>query len=230
MAAPYSATVFTLSSARGLGCSSSSVSALIRNLRGQFLPPASWAAMAARARLEDGAQRLGQPVVAGTEGGGVAPGITARDQQVERRGIEERQVTGQHQPGGVGVFGQRRADAGDRSFDVATIHDARPGGAHRIVGLLGAHRDERARHARREQLHRSFELGLAAVVGDGRLVALHARAAAAGEHQAEQWRRRVHLRLRGALPRLTKLRLPPCLLSSRTGPISMSCDSALHMS
>ena len=76
MARSYSSTVFTLSSARGLGWSSSCVCALMRNLRGQFLPAAICAAIAcARARLVDGAQRLGQAVVARSERGGVEAGV-----------------------------------------------------------------------------------------------------------------------------------------------------------
>ena len=48
MAEPYSSGVLTLSSARGFGWSSSCASELIRNLRGQFLPVATCAAIAAR--------------------------------------------------------------------------------------------------------------------------------------------------------------------------------------
>ena len=83
--------------------------------------------------------------------------------------------------------------------------------------------------------HRGGELGLARPVFERRLVALHARAAPAGEHQSvERWLRRgVHVDLpRAGFARRgrSKSRLPPRLRSRRTGPISMSCESALHMS
>ena len=52
-----------------------------------------------------------------------------------------------------------------------------------IVLLIVAHRNKGARHAALQQLHRGVELRLAGAEFDRGLVALHARAAAAGEHQ-----------------------------------------------
>ena len=127
MAAPYSSTVFTLSSARGLGWSSSCVSRVDQefaravaaggDVRGE---------RGARARLVDGAQRFGQAVVAASETRWRSRAGRARAISVSSVArVEERQVAGQHQPGGVRVLGERGADAGDGALDVAAIDDVR---------------------------------------------------------------------------------------------------------
>src|SRR6186997_1998797 len=51
-----------------------------------------------RAWLVDRAQRLGQAVVTGPEGGGVEAGVACKEQSVERLRVEEGQVAGDHQP------------------------------------------------------------------------------------------------------------------------------------
>ena len=52
-------------------------------------------------------------------------GSRASEQRVERVRVEEGQVAGEHQPGGIGMLGERGADAGDGAFDFAAIDDAR---------------------------------------------------------------------------------------------------------
>ena len=153
--------VFTLSSARGFG--------LVEQLRVGIDQEFARAVPAARdvrgdgrarARLPDGAQRFGQPVVAGA--------VRRRDARRHRaarsacRASRHRGTAGRRPAPArrrPGCSASARDDAGDRAFDVAAIHDAAACRARdRIAGLVGAHRDERARHAVVEQLHRRFEL------------------------------------------------------------------------
>ena len=164
-------------------------------------------------------------------------GVARGDQCVERARVEEGQVAGQHQPGGLGMFGERGADAGDRAFDVRrdrrSADDARARGSR---AWSGAHGDERARDARRRAAssprRAAFRRGgirwppcRAACACCGRRRAPGHTAAAASRRSCAALR----ARLRARLAREDRACRRSCS-SRRTGPISMSCDSALHMS
>src|SRR5690606_40700851 len=99
------------------------------------------------------------------------------------------------------------------------------GGAQRVGPLVLAHRNKAALGQRRQQVEGARQLR-APVELQRCLVAPHAGTAAAREDQPIQ--RRGHARARVA--RRRKSRLPPLLETSCTGPMRMSCDSALHMS
>ena len=71
-------------------------------------------------------------------------------------------------------------------YDITAIDDLFPGGARGVGKLVGPHGHEHPRNARPQQLHHGVELGLARAIFDGGLVALHARAASARQHQAVQ--------------------------------------------
>ncbi len=229
MARSYSSTVFTLSSARGLGCSSSCVCALMRNLRGQFLPAAICAAIAfARAWLVDRAQRFGQAVVAGSERGGIEVRDRARAaacRAFARRGrAGRRRAPARRRPGRTG---ERGADAGDGAFDVAAIDDVRRSARvrdrpvdRRAPKRRRAPRGPPAASSRRRAAFRRREI---------RSRPCHAACASCGRPRAP-----VH----GYVGR--SFLLPWRCAESRAcrrscgaaapDSITMSCDSALHMS
>ena len=132
------------------------------------------------------------------------------------------QVAGHDQPCRFRVRQLRGANSGGRPFNVAAVHDLREALAQWVSDLVRANRNECLLRKLLHQVHGAFQLRLFSIA-DGGLVAAHARTATAGQHQPEQ--RRTHARtLR------LNVRLPPVLPSNRTGPIWMSCDSALHMS
>src|SRR5208282_5768923 len=97
----------------------------------------------------------------------------------------------------------------DRTEAGQHVGDAFERGPIRVTHLIDAHRYEAALDQRREQLHRSAQLRAASVI-QYRLVALHARAAAASQHQSVK--RGTH----DALRRRPTMRRPPLLLSRRT--------------
>ncbi len=172
--------------------------------------------------LEDRAQGLRQPVVGAAEGRGDLRGVASLDQVGEGGVVQERQVAGQHEPGGVRAGGLGRQDARGGTGFGEGVHYLGIARARGLLHLVGPHRDEGGDAARFEQPHRAVELRLAAI-GEQGLVARHAATAAPGEHEPVK-RRRRHRRDRA------KSRLPPRFSSRRTDSITMSCDSALHMS
>ena len=175
--------------------------------------------------LPDGAQRLRQPVVGGTECGRHPRRVAPGDQRPQGGGVEEGQIAGQHQPGRSRPGPQRREDPGDRSDTQGTVDHLSVACPQRIRRLIGAYRHEVRTCDLTEQLEGDLQL-VAAVIGEHGLVTAHPRAAPAGEHQAAQ--RPGHRR--ETCRRGPWSRLPPRLTSSRIGPMRMSCDSALHMS
>ncbi len=115
-----------------------------------------------------------------------------------------------------------RRGCGNGAVDARGVDDLRIARAQWIRLLVNAHRDEGTRHQVFDQPEGALQLRAAVELQAG-LVATHALAVPARQHQA--MKRRGHdLALRW------KSRLPPLLASSRTGPITMSCDKALHMS
>ncbi len=133
---------------------------------------------------------------------------------LERLPIEERQVAGEHEPGGIGMARLRGHDAGDGPGNLAEIDDLREARAQRVRGLVGPNGNEDPLDERSDQLGCPLELAASRVL-EHRLVALHARTAAAGEHQAVKRRpggagasrrrgcdRLVHIRFRILRPRL----------------------------
>ena len=181
----------------------------------------------AAAWLEDCAQRFGQTIEVTAIGGRQPRAHTVRDQVLQRRAIEERQVAGKDQPAPIGIGVQRRVNAADRPQVRPDVGDGVVSGAVRIIELVRAHRYEAARHQRREQLHRARQLRLAGIFQAG-FVALHAPTASAGEYQSVEFRR-THAAIL-TRERAPTARLPPLFDSSRTLAMRMSCDRALHMS
>ena len=115
----------------------------------------------------------------------------------------------------------RREDAVDRSAGSLGVDDLRVTLAQRLLNLVGAYRHVTSIHHTLEQSERRRQLR-ASVIGECRLVAMHARTAPAREHETAE------LGLAHALR--PKSRLPPRLASRRTRSMTMSWDSALHMS
>ncbi len=154
----------------------------------------------------------------GAERGGQVLRIPRSQQRLQRVVIQERKITRQHEPSDVRMLGLRGNDAGDWSEVVLRVDDFREASADRIVLLIRTNRDEGLLDMRLKQPHCPFEL-CAVVIAQRSLVLLHARAAATGENESVK---RCGHRL--------KSRLPPVFSTRRTLVISMSCDSALHMS
>ena len=134
-------------------------------------------------RLVDGAQRFGQPVMAGPIGGGSARRIPMRDEMRHDARVEVRQVTPQHQPRRSWRQGLGGGDAGNGAQALMCIHHLRISRARGFGALIRPHRHEGPFDAGIQQVHGAIELILA-LVGQGGLVTPHARASAAGQHQA----------------------------------------------
>lgn len=141
------------------------------------------------------------------------------------RFVEKRQVAGEYQPRRLRLLLLRRQDAGEGSDLIRLIDDLRIAAAQRVCGLIGAYRDKGSVGHLDQQIIGRFKLGATAVLQRG-FVTTHARAAPAGKQKAEERWRRIHHRFDSRL----KSRLPPRLASSRTLSMTMSWESALHMS
>jgi hypothetical protein len=98
--------------------------------------------------------------------------------------VRKGQVAGEYQPGSAGMRGQGRADPDDGAAALDGIDDQRTMCASGFGYLGGAHRHEDfGDTCRRTQFEGAVELALA-LIGERGLVALHARAGAAGEYQS----------------------------------------------
>src|SRR6516162_4840535 len=127
----------------------------------------------------------------------------------------------------------------DRAQVLVRVGNLREAGTQRIGTLVGAHRYVRTRHVRGDECHGSLEL-TASAVRQCRLVGAHAGAAPAGEYEPRERGRAAcadggAVAARGTHGRRSaavraNLRRPPDLASRRTSPITMSWESALHMS
>ena len=140
-------------------------------------------------RLVNRAERLRQAIVGTTIRGRVARAVTIRDEMIERRATEERQVAGNHQPGRLGHLGLCRGDAGDRPLVTQAIDDFRKAVAHFVFDLVLAHGNEYAPADFAHEVERPIELR-AIVIEEGGLVALHACTRATRQDQAVE--RRAH--------------------------------------
>ncbi len=225
-AAANSSGVLTFPSA-GIACSRSGTPLAITSLRGQLRPARDRLAHGGgRLGLEDRAQRLGQAIVRAAIGSDRLLRLPRRDEPRKHLVVDEGQVAGEHQPRRLRVRSLRSGDAGDRPAPGVRVDDLRVVLPHGVGTLIGANGHEDALAMPAEQLVGPVELR-AAVEFERGLVALHARARAAGQEEPIEWRaidRAVHVRA------ASTSRLPPCFAMSRVSAITISCDSALHMS
>src|SRR5581483_6077141 len=89
----------------------------------------------AGARLENSAQRLGQPVVAGAIGGSLTLRLPGPDEMRDRRLIHVRQIAGEHQPGGPRITGLSGKYSRDGTESGLLVHDLGKSGANGIIDL-----------------------------------------------------------------------------------------------
>ena len=167
----------------GAICSRSGTPLAITSLRGQLRPAGDRLAYQRGGRgLEDRAQRLRQSVVRAAVGRDRLIGAPRSDEPREHVVVDEGQVAGEHQPRGLRVRGLRRGDPGDGTDALVRIDDLRKARTHGLGALIRAHGHEDLLAMTREERMAPRELR-PAVELERRLVAPHARARAAGQHE-----------------------------------------------
>ena len=191
---------------------------------GSACPPARTRGSLRGSRLVDRAQRFRQPVDGAAKRRREPRPDRARDQFVERRVVEVRQIAGEHQPGRFRMLRLRGDDAGNRAFAEPAVDDLRirARGAPRPPGRR-APRPRRCRTWRESRSNAAASCGRRAI-GEGRLVRLHAPASG---------RRRAPARWSGVTALASCGRNRSCRRSSASRRVlrsTMSCDSDLHMS